>query len=50
MDCSDDGRLTDREISILRAAFDAAIKSQQDSIQAASVLLPLFEKIVRKYA
>jgi hypothetical protein len=40
--------LTEQEINILNAAFDAAIKSSQDSLAAASVLLPLLQKIVSK--
>lgn len=38
--------LTDQEKAYLTAAFDTAIKNSQDSIAAASVLLPLLQKIV----
>ena len=40
--------LTEQEMSILKSAFDAAIKSSQDSIAAASVLIPLMQKICDK--
>ena len=46
MDSSNNTNLTEQEISILKSAFDAAIKSSQDSLSAASVLIPLFQKIV----
>jgi hypothetical protein len=45
MDSSSNSSLTKQEINILKAAFDAAIKSSQDSLAAASVLLPLLQKI-----
>ena len=38
--------LTDDEKQLLHKAFDVAIKSSQDSLAAASALIPLFQKIV----
>lgn len=48
MDSGNNASLSEQEINILRAAFDAAIKSSQDSLSAASVLLPLLQKIIAK--
>jgi hypothetical protein len=40
--------LTDQEKKYLASAFDAAIKNTKDSIAAASVLVPLLQKIVEQ--
>jgi hypothetical protein len=40
--------LTDEEKQLLHQAFNAAIKSSQDSVAAASVLIPLLQKIIAK--
>lgn len=40
--------LTDQEKMYLAAAIDTAIKNTQDSIAAASVLLPLMHKILEQ--
>jgi hypothetical protein len=38
--------LTDEEKQLLLQAFNLAIKSSQDSVSAASVLIPLLQKIL----
>ena len=40
--------LTDEEKKLIHQAFNAAIKSSQDSVAVAIVLLPLLQKIVSK--
>ena len=45
MDSSNNANLSEQEINILKAAFDAAIKSSQDSLAVARVLDPLLQKI-----